>query len=135
MNIGTTLSVTYCRIAGTVLAMLGLLGFVLSATGSDKTAMLGLQLTFGLNVVHLLAGSALLVVGMVLADRATLVTMLAGIAFTAFGAWGIVSGPGFDPLGIVGAVGIADSTLHMLAGLAGLAVWVAMRSEEAHGTA
>jgi hypothetical protein len=123
----TSLVVTYARVLGIALTLAGILGFFVNTDQDTVDQLLGLDVNLTHNIVHLATGVLGLVAGFALLTWARTYALVFGIVYTALGVWGLFEGDTFDPLGIFGNVNMADTVLHLVLGVLGIAAYVMSR--------
>lgn len=120
-------AVTYARVFGVVLTLVGILGLVINTDQDAVKSLLGFDVNLTHNIVHLLTGVLGLVAGFSMLVYARAYALVLGIVYAALGIWGLAVGDGFDPFGLLGNVNMADNFLHLAIGALGIGAYVASR--------
>ena len=119
----------YCLLAGAVLALAGLAGFIADASfefgnGIDGGSLLGFEVNGMHNLVHLASG-ALLLVASSRRDTAKAVAIAFGATYGLVALIGILDGD--DVLGLI-PINSADNVLHVGLALVGLVAGLVSRT-------
>ena len=123
-------AVTYARVFGVVLTLVGILGLLVTTDQDNVEPLLGFDVNLTHNIVHLLTGVLGLVAGFSALRYARTYAIVLGVVYTLLGIWGIVVGEGFDPFGLFGEINMADNFLHLAIGVLGIGAYVASRTDE-----
>ena len=126
----TTLPTQFCLVVGTVLLLVGIIGFFYNASftsdETDRDAVFGILDVNGWhNVVHVVTGLATLAFART-APR--LWAGVFGVVYLLVAIWGFIVGDGDSILSII-PVNTEDNILHVILGLSGLAVYAASAPE------
>lgn len=120
----------YAWVFGSVLTLIGVLGFMESTSQSEVGTLAGLDVNLFHNFVHLATG----VLGIVAAAVAVALTrtyaLVLGIVYTALGVVGLAMGPNFDILNLFRQINTTDSLLHLAIGVVGLGAYFATRTTD-----
>lgn len=122
-------AVTYARVFGVVLTLVGILGLVINQEQDVVKSLLGFDVNLTHNIVHLLTGVLGLVAGFSMLVYARTYALVLGVVYAALGIWGLAVGDGFDPFGLLGNVNMADNFLHLAIGALGIGAYVASRED------
>lgn len=126
-------AVWYALVFGTVLTLIGVLGFFVNTSQDMAEPLLGFDVNLTHNLVHLASGVVGLIVGLSALMYARMYALVLGIVYTVLGVWGLVVGDGFDPFGLFASINSADNFLHLAIGLLGLGAWITTQ-ESAHAS-
>jgi len=122
-------AVTYARVFGVVLTLVGILGFFITTEQDVVESLLGFDVNLTHNFVHLATGLLGVVAGFAMLAYARTYAIVLGVVYTALGIWGLVVGDGFDPFGLLGNVNMADNFLHLAIGVLGIGAYVASKEQ------
>jgi hypothetical protein len=133
---GRTIAQWFALVAGLVLVLVGLLGFIADSgfgSGSDVQgdSFLGFEVNGWHNLVHILTG-ALLLAGAKKRSTAKTVTLIFGAAYVVVTLIGLIDGN--DIIGLI-PVNPADNVLHLILALASLAASFASDGDDRDHTA
>ncbi len=123
-------AVTYARVFGVVLTLVGILGFFVTTSQDNVEPLLGFDVNLTHNLVHLATGVLGLVAGFTALRYARTYAIALGVVYTVLGVWGLVAGDGFDPFGIFGHINMADNFLHLAIGVLGIGAYVASKADD-----
>lgn len=122
-----SLAVMYARILGIALTIAGVAGLFVTTDQDAVSQLLGLDVNLTHNIVHLATGVLGLVAGFAMLAWARTYALVFGVVYAALGVWGLFEGDTFDPLGIFGNVNMADTVLHLVLGVLGIAAYAMSR--------
>ncbi len=117
----------FCLVVGATLVIAGIIGFFYNSEFTSDEAVrddvFGILAVNGWhNVVHILTGAVTLAFAMQPADRARMWALVFGLVYLVVAVWGFVIGSDDSILSII-PVNTEDSVLHLILGLAGVAVY------------
>ena len=117
----------FCLVLGAVLVVAGIIGFFYNSTfTSDKSVhddVFGILSVNGWhNVVHIVTGAVTLLFAFRPAAQARLWAAIFGVVYVVVAVWGFIIGSGDSILSII-PINTEDSVLHLILGVAGLAVY------------
>jgi hypothetical protein len=120
----------YTRIAGAILAIVGIIGFTASTNVDTLGTVAGLDVNLTSNLLHIVAGIVGLAIVFGFASIMSLrtYTLVLGVVFSVLGIGGIAM-TGFDPFSAFGNVNDMTNWFHAVIGIAGLAAWLASSNE------
>jgi hypothetical protein len=129
MDMNVSPAVTYSRIFGIVLTLVGILGLIVTTDQDSVKSLLGFDVNLTHNFVHLASGALGLAVGFSMLAYARAYALILGVVYALLGVWGLATDGVFDPLGLFVRINTADHWLHLAIGLVGLAAYWASRDE------
>ncbi|MCW2926992.1 MAG: hypothetical protein JWM86_960 [Thermoleophilia bacterium] len=129
-TVGNSPAVTYARIFGIVLTLVGILGLLVNAEQDSVESLLGFDVNLTHNLVHLATGVLGLIVGFKVLSQARTYAIVLGVVYTALGIWGLTAGDGFDPFDLFVNINPADHVLHLAIGILGIGAFIASKSRD-----